>query len=279
MNIVYDSFSVAPTSQHEDETLTNDLKCDCYAHPFYYNNYTFDYDEDYDQDYYYYSDYKIDFYDYLENKCLRTPNGHFSPSQKTSILFNDEILNFNLLKLKVEKNDKSRVASLLEMLKKSFGNTLSSSNSHSTESEIKLVKALLCWQAQFNDIKTVEFIVNYAAENNLCSDVSRLADFVIDSNEASTLTYSIHSHSLDMVKLVIEKYGADFSHVYKDGTTAIHYAVIENVPTIIKYLLRLFSQNKPNYLDMLEFSEKTRPPLDIAIEGKSQAMTYNKMNR
>ena len=239
----------SPSQQYEDDIIVHDPKCDCYSHPTYYNNYNLQYDEDY----FYQLDFKIDFYDYLENKCLK-----FQDFER--FLFNDEILNLNLLKLKVEQNNKYRVNFLLELLYRNL-------NNYTCEQNLKLLKSLFCWQAQFNDVKTVEHIAKFALENNLCDDLSNLGDFTIDSNETSTLNYSIHSHSLEMVKVIIEKYGANCNAIFKNGTTSVHYAVIENVPAIIRYLLKSFSLNNLDYLEMLEFNEKTKSPLDIAIEG------------
>jgi len=244
----------SPTQQYEDDIIEHDPKCDCYSHPSYYSNYSLQYEEDYDTEYYYHLDFKIDFYDYLENKCLKAQ--HF-----VNFFFNDEILNLNLLKLKVEANNKYRVNFLLELINKNL-------NNYTFEQNLKLIKSLFCWQTQFNDVKIIEQIGKFALDHGLCNDLSRLGDFTIDSNETSTLNYSIHSHSIEMVKAIIEKYGANLKHVYKNGTTAVHYAVLENVPAIIRYLIKSFSHNNPDYLEMLEFNEKTKSPLDIAIEGK-----------
>ena len=238
------------SQKYEDDIIVHDPKCDCYSHPTYYNNYNLQYDEDY----YYHLDFKIDFYDYLENKCLKFQ--HFE-----NIFFNDEILNLNLLKLKVEPNNKYRVNFLLELLNRNL-------NNYTDEQNLKLLKSLFCWQAQFNDVKTIEHIAKFALENNLCNDMSRLGDFTIDSNETSTLNYSIHSHQLEMVKAVIEKYGANCNAILKNGTTAVHYAVMENVPVILRYLMKTFSINNSNFFEMLEFNDKTKSPLELAIEGK-----------
>ena len=185
------NFHLTASLSFDEDTVIHDPKCDCYSHPHYYNNYNFNYEDYYDSECYNY-DYRINFYEYLESKCLNKKLfqdfGHDqhikNANDYSKFLFTDETLNLNLLKLKVEQNDKCRVGFILDLLNKNF-------NNYTSEQILKLLKSLVCWQSQFNDLTTIEHIAKFALDNSICKDLSKLADFVIESNETSTLNYRL----------------------------------------------------------------------------------------
>lgn len=125
-------------NQYEDD----ELKCDCLNHNYYdfydyYDGYTI-------------SSSKINFYDHLE-KCLLNKSE-----------FNDEILNINLMNTKIECNDRSIVFKLFGLLEENlFGLSL--------ELRLKLLKALFCWQTQFNDIETLNKLAEFSSESSTFS--------------------------------------------------------------------------------------------------------------
>jgi hypothetical protein len=78
--------------------------------------------------------------------------------------------------------------------------------------------------------------------------------------------YAIHSHSIENVRLVIEKFGADLNFIYNNGFTSLHYSILENNIEISEYLLtKSMSQN--NYID---FSSLLR----IALNESSTFMIH-----
>jgi hypothetical protein len=100
-----------------------------------------------DHDYCDYFDYKNDFYSHME-KCLEDNNQNFDP----------EILNFD--KKSVEPNDLRKVSKLLRLL---------NSNEFSLDSEllIKMLRALFCWQCQFDDLDILINLNDFVSSNRL----------------------------------------------------------------------------------------------------------------
>lgn len=180
---------------------------------------------DYD-DAYYYNNYNctqtdkfhIDFYTHLENFLFnRTTN------------FSDDLLNIDLIKARTGSCTEKRLIQLLEMIKESSFLEL--------DYKIKLVKCLLCWQCQFNDINLINQIVTFSKES-FQTETTSLGDF------PNTLMFSIHSHSIEIVKLVLEALGA------KLDASVIKYAIIESQSLILKFLLEK-SQIKIELIELL----------------------------
>ena len=209
---------------------------------------------DYDlQDEIYY-DYKIDFYTHLERVLL---------NKQTQ--FDDEILNFNLLKTKIEKCSESKVEKLLCLIKDNL------INKTSNRDYLKgLIKSLFCWQSQFDNRFILKCIINFI-ENNFdkqeASDlIETIGNYSNTSKNVNTLMYAIHSHSIENVSLLIEKYGADLNFIYNNGFTALHYSIVENNIEIVEYLLmKIMNQN--NYIDFSSL-------LTIALNESSNIMIH-----
>jgi hypothetical protein len=206
---------------------------------------------DYVEDEIYY-DYKIDFYSHLERVLLK------------QVHFDDEILNFNLLKTKIEECSETKVEKLLSLIKDNL------INSFELDYLKNLIKSLFCWQSQFKNIFILNRIINFIEKNfnNKSSNelIKTIGNYSNTSKNANTLMYAIHSHSIENVSLLIEKYGADLNFIYNNGFTALHYSIAENNIEITEYLLKK-SMNLKNYIDFSSL-------LTIALNESSNFMIH-----
>jgi hypothetical protein len=191
-----------------------------------------EYDDDFNNNKY---DLRIDFYYHLENVLLN----------KTS--FNDEILNINLSRINVEKSSEKILLRIFDLMRKNF--------SLSTMKKIQIIKSLLCWQCQFNDLnlvkKIIQFAQNYFQHNeikNVNEILNSIGDYETSSKQSNTLYYAIHSGSIDILQFMIEKYGTKLAYATSSTQrneaqnqrslfNPLSYSIIVNKLNVLEYLL------------------------------------------
>lgn len=170
--------------------------------------------------------FQIDFYNYVED-CL---------SLKSSFVDHD-LLTIDLIRCQSITFNEKRLIKILQMIKED-------SNVEYAQ-KLYLVKGLFCWHSQFNNIDLILLIAKFN-EEYLKTDEKKLGDL------QNTLLFCIHSHSLEIVKLMIENFGANLD------LSAFKYTIIENQPEMLDYLINK-STSSLKY-DLIEFL------IDISIK-------------
>ena len=169
-------------------------------------------------------DSRVDFYYHLENVLLN------------KIGFDDEMLNIGPMRISVEKSNEKIVRRLFDLVRKNLA--LSASR------KAQLVKALLCWQCQFDDLKLIEKILSFAKEyfGDAVELRANLGDYETSTKQSNTLCYSIRSGSLDLLQLMVEHCGTRL--VYQTQNSCGNFlfnplscAIVENHLHILEYLL------------------------------------------
>ncbi|CAF1014919.1 unnamed protein product [Brachionus calyciflorus] len=173
-----------------------------------------------------FSKFQIDFYNYVENFVSSQPS-----------VFDDELLSINLIRSQTITFNEKRLSKLLQQIKEH--------EYLDYNLKLNLVQILLCWHSQFNNLNLIKKIVQFN-QDYLKTDQKRIGNF------HNTLLFSIHSHSLDIVKLMVEDYGTQLD------MSVFKYAIIENQPEILDYLIKKLKSSLK--LDLIEFL------LDVAVK-------------
>lgn len=170
--------------------------------------------------------FQIDFYKHIED-CL---------SIKSSFVDHD-LLTIDLIRCQTNTFNEKRLANTLQLIKDNqyVDFTL----------KLNLVQGLVCWHSQFDNIDLLRKIAKFN-EDYLKTSENQLG------NLQNSLLFCIHSHSLEMVKLMVEKFGTSLD------MSAFKYAIIENQPDILNYLIN--KTNSGLKYDLIEFL------IDIAIK-------------
>lgn len=169
---------------------------------------------------------QIDFYKHVED-CL---------SFKSSFVDHD-LLTIDLIRCQSNTFNEKRLTNTLQLIR--------DNQSVDFSQKLNLVKGLVCWHSQFDNIGLIGQIAKFN-EDHLKANENQLG------NLQNTLLFCIHSHSLDMVKLMVEKFGTDLD------MSAFKYTIIENQPEILNYLIN--KTNSSLKYDLIEFL------IDIAIK-------------
>ncbi|RNA44952.1 hypothetical protein BpHYR1_052240, partial [Brachionus plicatilis] len=170
--------------------------------------------------------YQIDFYNYVED-CL---------SLKSSFVDHD-LLTIDLIRCQPITFNENRLLKTLQMIQ--------DNQCADCTLKLNLVKGLFCWHSQFNNISLIKLIAKFN-EEHLKTEETTLGDL------PNTLLFCIHSRSLEMVKLVVENFGASLD------LSAFKYTIIENQPDILNYLLNKSTSNLK--FDLIELL------IDIAVK-------------
>jgi hypothetical protein len=119
--------------------------------------------------------------------------------------------------------------------------------SMSGKKKIRIAKALLCWQCQFDDLglvkRVVDLIQEHFGHDEAGEILSTVGDFEISSKRANTLFYAINSGKLEILRLMIEKHGTRL--IYKSSSGVIFNpfacAIRANHLNLLNFLLDKFN--------------------------------------